>query len=114
MINGHYEADFGTTFGVGKAQLTLRDGNFSGLTERGVPLEGWIKQDPVRGLMVFELSADVPPYTDTLTGLSTGETGRRVVVRSEKAMGEAGNRFSFGFAGRAVDVAIRYTGPLED
>jgi hypothetical protein len=114
MRDGRYEADFGTTLGVGKALLTLRDGAFTGVTERGIPLEGWIKQDPVRNLLTFELNAMIPPHTDTLTGLSTGEAGRRVVVRSEKAMGEGGNRFSFGFAGRAVDVALRYTGPLED
>jgi hypothetical protein len=114
MRDGRYSADFGTTLGMGKAELVLRDGVFSGVTERGIPLEGWIKQDPVRNLLVFELSAIVPPNTDTLTGLSTGDVGRRVVVRSEKAMGESGSRFSFGFAGRAVDVAIRYIGTNEN
>jgi hypothetical protein len=114
MRDGHYEADFGTTLGVGKARLILRGGIFTGTTERGVPLDGWCRLDPQRNLVVFELSADVPPHTDTLTGLSTGEVGRRVIVRSEKAVGDAGNRFSFGFAGRAVDVAVRYMGPIED
>jgi hypothetical protein len=114
MKNGRYVADFGTALGIGTAQLVLRDGTCTGSTAKGVPLEGWYRRDPVRNLFVYELAILVPPHTDTLSGLSTGETGRRVVVRGETALGEAGNRFSFGFAGRAVDVAIRYSGPLED
>jgi hypothetical protein len=114
MRDGRYVADFGTTLGMGTAQLVLRAGIFKGTTANGVPLEGWCRLDPARNLLAYELSVSVPPNTDTLSGLSTGEDGRRVVVKGERATGDAGNRFSFGFAGRAVDVAIRYTGPLED
>ena len=114
MKDGRYEAEFGTTLGMGTAQLTLHNGVFAGSTANGIPLDGWCRRDPQRNLMSYELSVSVPPNTDTLSGLSTGEDGHRVVVRGERAFGQAGNRFSFGFAGRAVDVAIRYVGPLED
>jgi hypothetical protein len=114
MLDGRYAAEFGTTLGMGAAELTLRDGIFSGATANGIPLEGWCRLDPVRNLLTYELSVLVPPNTDTLSGLSTGDDGRRVLVKGERSTGDAGNRFSFGFAGRAVDVAIRYVGPLED
>ncbi len=114
MKDGRYEAEFGTALGIGTAQLTLRDGFFRGSTARGIPLEGWCRLDPVRNLLGYELAVSVPPHTNTLSGLSTGDDGRRVLVRGERTTGEAGNRFSFGFAGRAVDVAIRYVGPLEE
>jgi hypothetical protein len=114
MKNGRYSADFGTTLGMGNAQLDLRDGTFTGITGRGIPLQGWCRVDPARNLLAYELAVLIPPNTDTLSGLSTGDDGRRVLVKGERGIGEAGNRFSFGFAGRAVDVAIRYIGPLEN
>lgn len=113
MKDGHYEADFGTTLGVGTAKLTLRDGMLSGHTASGIPLTGSCRLDPARNLIVYELAVEVPPNMDTLSGLSTGASGRRVVVNGERADSAAGNRFSFGFAGRAVDVAIRYVGPID-
>jgi hypothetical protein len=114
MKDGRYTVDFGTTFGMGQAQLVLRNGAFTGSTGSGIPLQGWCRVDPGRNLLAYELAVLIPPNTDTLSGLSTGDDGRRVLVKGERGIGEAGNRFSFGLAGRAVDVAIRYIGPLED
>jgi hypothetical protein len=114
MKEGRYAADFGTTLGMGQAQLVVRDGTFTGSTGSGIALQGWCRIDPARSLLAYELAVLIPPHTDTLSGLSTGDDGRRVLVKGERGIGEAGNRFSFGFAGRAVDVAIRYIGPLED
>jgi hypothetical protein len=114
MQDGLYEAEFGTTLGMGTAQLTLRDGVVMGQTSSGLPIAGRCSLDPRRNLVVYEMTVEVPPHTDTLSGLSTGDSGRAVMVRGEKAVGAAGNRFSFGFAGRAVDVAVRYVGPLKD
>jgi hypothetical protein len=114
MKDGLYEAEFGTTLGMGTAQLTLRDGVVTGRTSNGLPIAGRCSLDPRRNLIVYEMTVEVPPNTDTLSGFSTGDNGRAVMVRGEKAVGAAGNRFSFGFAGRAVDVAMRYVAPLKD
>ncbi len=109
---GRYEADFGAALGLGSATLEVQDGRFTGMTAAGVPLEGTWVYDLARNLIAYELIAHVPPNHETLTGMTTGAQGRRVVARGEAASGLHGQRFSLGFAGRAIDVSIRYAGAI--
>ena len=112
--DGRYTFEFGTLLGFGRACVELRNGEFSGVTEAGANLEGWCRYVPGRNVVAYQLIVHMPPNHTAVTGLTTGEYGRRVMVSGEKSLGLDGQRFSFGLAGRAVDVAMRYDGPLPE
>lgn len=114
LKDGLYEIEFGANMGFGTAKIEMKGGRFSGSTVAGALLQGSAVYVSGRNLVSYEMWVDLPPNHTTLTGLTTGPEGRRIAVSGEKSLGQAGQRFSFGLAGRAVDVYLRYVGPNAD
>jgi hypothetical protein len=111
---GHYDASLHTQIGESKATLTLEKGNISGRTDRGATLEGTYYFDKVRGVVKFTMTSHMPANFRSVTGLVTGDEGRSVVFEGESTPAQIQSRFSLGFAGRAIDVALSYRGPLTE
>ena len=84
-----------------------------GRTRRGTTVSGAYRFDEVRKTYQYELNAYVPPFFEAITGIVTGAAGRTVVCRGEATPFNGGARFSFDFAGRAIDVQLRRIGPVE-
>jgi hypothetical protein len=111
--DGYYSVTYATLLGEGAANVRIERGVVSGETDRGTALGGTIQFDPSRRMLQFEISATVPAQKVSITGLSTGDRSRRVMFKGETPAKGDNTRFSIDFAGRAVDIVARYTGPLE-
>ncbi len=111
---GYYAAAFQTLLGRGTARLKLADGMISGETLRGVLLTGEYVYDFRRRQVFFEIEADLPADFLTITGLLTPNAGRRVRFDGVSTPGPHPSRFSVGFAGRAIDVAVQFVGTLDN
>jgi hypothetical protein len=110
--NGHYELTLGTIIGSITAAIELRDGQFSGQTQRGSAISGNYQYDPARSLYRYNFAVDALPHTPTLFGFTIGEDGRRFSSSGEATASDGEIRFSVGVIGRAVDIAMRYVRPL--
>jgi hypothetical protein len=112
--DGYYEAFLHTQVGESTARLRLENGMISGRTNRGAELEGTYQLDSARGVVNFSMIGHLPPNFRSVTGLVTGDEGRKIEFRGEASATQIHNRFSLGFAGRAIDIALRYKGPLSE
>jgi hypothetical protein len=110
--DGFYDVKYATMRGAGFARLRFECGTVSGETDRGTLLDGVCRYDSSRKTIQFEIAATVPPNNVSITGLTTGDTSRRVMFKGEAPAGDLNPRFSIDFAGRAVDITARYSGPL--
>jgi hypothetical protein len=116
MWDGYYEAHLATLLGTTTAKARAEQGRVKGFTARGARFEGTYKYDPVRKLMAFQMRTWLPPFYQAITGLFTGDRDRSIDWSGECPCEFSGNgvRFSICFAGRALDIVMRYSGPLED
>jgi hypothetical protein len=110
--NGFYDVNYATMRGEGFARLRIQDGVMTGETDRGTLLDGTCRYHSGRKTVEFEITATVRPNKVSITGLTTGDKVRRVMFKGEASVGDATPRFSIDFAGRAVDITARYSGPL--
>ena len=110
--DGRYAIEYGTWGITRTATITMQNAHFAGCTSIGIALDGWAWHDTVRGLVRYEFTVALPPMFQTLTGLTTGENGRNIRVNGETTPGMVDKRFSIEFAGRAIDIALRYVSPL--
>lgn len=109
--NGAYEIVFGTWKAMGRASVTMTDGRFEGVTDRGTRLTGICKSEPERARFSFEMEVHIPPYVETVTDIVAGPSGRIIATRGEIPGDGEDKRFSIDLAGRAVDISLRYLGP---
>jgi hypothetical protein len=110
--DGYYDVTYATVHGEGLARVRFEGGKVTGETDRGTLLEGVCRHDVPRKTLQFEIVATIPPNKLSITGLATGGVSRRVVFKGETPAGTENPRFSIDFAGRAVDIMARYSGPL--
>jgi hypothetical protein len=110
--NGHYEMMLGTIVGSTTASIELRDGQFSGQTRLGTVIAGKYEYSPARGVYHYDCTVDIGPSGFTFLGIPFGDVRRRLVSRGEATATDGDIRFSTSIVGRAVDIAMRYVGPL--
>jgi hypothetical protein len=111
--NGRYEVTLATIIGSTSALVELRDGQFTGRTRLGSLMFGNYSYDEARGLHHYNCTVDIVRNGLPFLGLLIGDSGRRVTTRGEAKATDGEIRFSAGVIGRAVDVSMRYAGPLE-
>ena len=112
--DGHYELQCANWVASRTAFLVMRDERFTGVTNVGVSLAGTCRYDAVRNLVHFDCTVYLPAWFEALTGLFTESRGRNVAVHGETTPGTMDKRFSIEFAGRAIDIALVYKGPLTE
>lgn len=110
--DGIYEIVFATWQAMGTATVHVKDGKFCAVTNRGSLLEGRIFHEEGTGRQLFELNVTIPPGTQTVTGIVAGETGRTIAVTGQLPPQAPDRRFSISLAGKAVDIALKYLGPI--
>lgn len=111
---GYYEGSLATLYGTSRVVLELAGGSMRGLTTRGAEISGTYAYDEARRLLRYELSITLPAHTVSITGHRTAEQTQIVTTSGEASCWQDPARFSLGFAGRAIDVALRYIGPVYD
>jgi hypothetical protein len=115
LRQGFYAITYATMQGAGSVNLRLDGRALTGITDRATVLEGWCRYNTSRQLVQFELTAVLPPHVVAVTGITIGAEPRRINFKGEApGLSSGTSRFSIDFAGRAVDVVARYTGPLDD
>jgi hypothetical protein len=93
----------------------LANGEVAGVTTRGADISGTYALDVSRRMICYDLELHLPANCVAVTGMATGDEPRTIRVRGEAAVSyQAGGRFSCCVAGRAVDVALRRVGSLDD
>jgi hypothetical protein len=112
--DGRYDMTFGTIIGTGTAVLRLCDGQLSGRSKIGSLISGAYQYVPSRGLYRFDCNVDAAPNSFSFFGFFIGDRGRRFTASGEATVAGDEIRFSVGVIGRAVDVSLRYAGPLTE
>lgn len=110
--DGIYEIVFATWQAMGTATVQMVNGRFSGATDRGTLLEGIVHREDETGREMFEMTVVIPPGTETVTGIVAGETGRTIGVTGHLPPQAPERRLSISLAGKAIDIALRYKGPM--
>lgn len=110
--NGIYDIVFGTWQALGSATVLVKDGGFSGETDRGTRVEGVCRTDPDTTRNFFDMSVAIPPGVETVTGITGGDAGRTMRISGELPNSGGERRFSVSLGGRAVDIVVLYRGPL--
>jgi hypothetical protein len=111
---GYYEGSLATLHGTSRVVLELAGGTMRGLTTRGAELSGRYDYDETRRLIRYELMVTLPAHAMSITGHRTADQPETVTVSGEASCQNEAARFSLGLAGRAVDVVLRYVGPVYD
>lgn len=111
---GYYEGSLATLRGTSYVVLELVGGTMRGLTTRGAEISGTYAFDETRRLLRYELTITLPAHMISVTGHRTAEQTETVTVSGEASCQQEAARFSLGFAGRAIDVVLRYVGPVYD
>ena len=112
MREGIYQLVYAGATSSAVGVFVLRNGAFSGVGEKGAHYTGNYKFQPARNLYKFEGQVQFPPNTATVTGFVAGDQGSTVKLEGELSTPDPATRFSLDFAGRAVDVSIKYVSPI--
>jgi len=114
QTDGVYDLVLGTWQALAKARLIVRGERVEGITERGTRIVGSCRRDKQTARLVFEVDVHIPPNVETVVGIEAGPEGRTMHIKGELPSEGQERRFSVGLGGRAIDISMRYVGPLPE
>ncbi len=112
MRDGIYQITYAGVAYSALGVFVMRNGAFAGMGPTGARYHGTIGFVPQRNLYAMNGTATFKPNTPTVTGFVTGDTDSTFPITAELSSPDPATRCSIDFAGRAVDVAVEYVGPI--